>query len=306
MQTLRAFRAGIYSTNVHIRTVGLLYLANLLVSVILLLPLALLLNRSIGHSVVGEHLASTFDLEVLVDFLNSNSAALETYWTVLGWGTVGYLLLSAFFTGGILDSLHSPGRSAYLPRFFGGCGKFFFRFLRLVPYALLCLWGLVWLNGKLNLLIVRIYDQTVHERDAFWAMRAKQLVMLVLLMLLGAVLDTARIQAVQLGSTRMTARFFSSVFLVLRHLPRTLALYSLITVLGLVCFLPYLFVAHTLLSAGSVIFLFLVQQIMMYVRIWWRLCLLAAQMSLVHTVGDAPTAAAFASVLGRTRLERLS
>ena len=255
---------------------------------------------------VGEHLASTFDLEALVDFFNSNSAALDTYWIALGWGTVGYLLLSAFLTGGVLDSLYTPGRSAYLPRFFGGCGKFFFRFLRLVPYALLCLWGLVWLNGKLNLLIVRIYDQTVHERDAFWAMRVKQLVMVVLLMLLGAVLDTARIQAVQLGSTRMTARFFSSLFLVLRHLPRTVALYSLVTLVGLVCFLPYLFVAHSLLPAGSVILLFLAQQVMMYVRIWWRISLLAAQMSLVHTGGDVPTAAAFASVLGRARLERLS
>jgi len=85
MQALRAFGAGVSSTNAHIRTVGLVYLANLLASLILLLPLALLLNRSLGHSVVGQHLASTFDLEALVDFFNSNSAALDTYWTVLGW-----------------------------------------------------------------------------------------------------------------------------------------------------------------------------------------------------------------------------
>jgi len=103
----------------------------------------------------------------------------------------------------------------------------------------------------------------------------------------------------------MTARFFSSVFLVLRHLPRTLALYSLITVWGWFASCPTCSCPHASVG-GSVIFLFLVQQIMMYVRIWWRLCLLAAQMSLVHTGGDAPTAAAFASVLGRTRLERLS
>ena len=72
MQALRAFGAGVSSTTVHIRTVGLVYLANLFASLILILPLALLLNGSIGHSVVGEHLASTFDLEVLVDFLNAN------------------------------------------------------------------------------------------------------------------------------------------------------------------------------------------------------------------------------------------
>ncbi len=306
MQVLRAFRDGVSSTTVHIRTVGVLYLANLLFSLLMILPLALLLDRSIGHSAVGEGLASRFDLEFLVDFLNSNRAALDPYRAALGWGALAYFLLSSFLTGGVLDSLYSPGRSAYFPRFFGGCGKFFPRFLRLVPYALAGLWAVIGLNGKLNLLIERLFDQTVRAREAFWAMRAKQLFILILLMLLGAVLDTARIQAVLMGSTRMTARFFSSLFFVVRRLPRVLGLYSLVTAAGLLCFVPYLLFAHVLLPSGSVLLLFLAQQAMIYTRMWWRVCGLAAQMSLIQGSGEAATAASFASALGRPRLESLS
>jgi len=306
MSVLRAFRDGVSSTHVHIRTVGVLYFANLLFSLVLILPLSVLLDRNIGHSVVGENLASTFDLEFLVDFLNSNRPALQSYWVVVGWGAVAYLVLSSFLSGGVLDSLYSPGRSAYLPRFFGGCGKFFLRFLRLTPFALAGLWGVVRLNGNLSLLIDRYFGQTALEREAFWAMRGKQALILVLLMLFGAVLETARIEAVLMGSTRMTARFFSSFFFVLRHLPRTLALYSLVTALGLASFIPFLFVAHSLLPAGSVVLLFLSQQTMIYVRFWWRVCGLAAQMSLIQSSGQAPSVSAFASALGRPRLERPS
>ena len=104
----------------------------------------------------------------------------------------------------------------------------------------------------------------------------------------------------------MTARFFSSLFFVLRYFPSVFTLYALVTLLGLACFLPYLLVAHHLLPSGSVVMLFLAQQAMIYVRIWWRVCGVAAQMSLVQGSGEAPTTAAFASALGRPRLERLS
>ncbi len=306
MPVLRAFRDGISSTNVHIRTVGILYLFNFLFSLLLILPLAVLVDRAIGHSAVAETLAFRFDLEFLVDFLNGNRAALDSYWVVVGWAAVAYLVLSSFLAGGVIDTLCSPGRSAYFPRFFGGCGKFFPRFLRLIPFTLISLWGIVLINEKLNLLIDRFFDQTVREREAFWTMRAKQLLIVLLLMLLGAVLDTARIQAVLMGSTRMTARFFSSFFFVLLRLPRVLGLYSLLTVLGLACFVPYLFVAHALLPAGSVFLLLLTQQTTVYARMWWRVCVLASQLSLFQGSGEAPSTAAFASVLGKPRREILS
>jgi len=306
MQVLRALREGVLSTGVHIRTVGVLYLANLLVSLLLILPLAFLLDRSIGHSAVGETLASRFDLVFLVDFLSSNAPGLDTTWILLGYGAVGYVLLSSFLSGGVIDTLSSPGRSAYFSRFFGGCGKFFFRFLRLVPFALLSLGILAWLNEKLNLLLDRLFHGTTLEREAFWAMRTKQALLLVLLLFLAAVLDTARIQAVLLGSTRMTVRFFSSALYVLLNLRRVLLLYLLVTLLGLACFLPYFLVAHWLLPAGSVLLLFLAQQAMVYVRMAGRICTVASQMALMQSGEDSPSIAAFAAALGRARRERIS
>jgi hypothetical protein len=301
MQVLRALREGILSTGVHRRAVGILYCANLLVSMLLILPLAFLLDRSIGHSAVGEGLAFRFDLFFLVDFLDANAPALDTYWIAIGYGAVAYLLLSSFLSGGVIDSLSSPGRSAYFSRFFGGCGKFFFRFLRLIPFALASLGALIWLNERLNRVLDRFFHGTTTEREAFWAMRAKQALLLVLLMLLGAVLDTARIQAALLGSTRMTARFFSAAFFVLTRLRRVTLLYLLMTLLGLACFLPYLAATRWLLPAGSVVLLFLAQQAMVYVRMWWRVCTVASQMSLIQAGGEPPGTAAFASAPGRLR-----
>src|SRR5205814_1296529 len=140
----------------------------------------------------------------------------------------------------------------------------------------------------------------------FWAMRGKQALMLALLMLLGAVLDTARIQAVFLGSTRMTIRFFSAAFFVLTNLRRVFVLYSLATLLASASLLPYFLATHWLLPDRSVLLLLLLQQAMMFVRMWWRVCGVASQMSLIQESGEPPSAAAFASALGRTRRERLS
>ena len=304
MPVLRAFRDGFFSTLAHLRTVGALYLANLLVSLLLILPLAMLLDESIGHS-EASGLASTFDLDFLIDFLNSNAAALRTYWIVVGYGAAAYLLLGSFLTGGVIDSLHSPGRSAYLSRFFGGCGKYFFRFLRLTPFALAALAALAWTNSRLNLLLERYFHGTTMEQEAFWAMRAKQVLLLALLMLLGAVLDTARIQAVFLGSTRMTARFIASLFFVLANLRRVFLLYALLALLGLAAFVPYFLIARAL-PAGSVLLLLLAQQAIIWFRMGMRVCTVASQMSLVQSSGEPPTAAAFASVLGRARRERVT
>ncbi|HMC83548.1 MAG TPA: hypothetical protein VKL61_09980, partial [Candidatus Polarisedimenticolia bacterium] len=93
MLALRAIRDGVVSTGVHLRAVGILYLANLLCALLLILPLALLLDASIGHSRVAENLAARFDLIFLVDFLNSNAAALRGWSVTAGYGALAYLLL---------------------------------------------------------------------------------------------------------------------------------------------------------------------------------------------------------------------
>ena len=276
---LPSLRQGFTEAARHYRITLILYAANLAAAAFLALPMAALIDESLGRSVNGQDLAFNFRFEAIVDFLFANRAALETQNRVLGFGALLFAVLAALLTGGVIDTLKSPPRSPLLPRFLGGCGRFAFRYLRLIPYLAVALWGVSLVNTALDRLIVLLFDQSDHEIAAFWAMRGAQGLILVLLLLLAATFDLARILTAFENRTHMVGALLTSAGFVARHAASILALYATLMVLSLGLFVPYVLAGHAILPPGSIVLLLLAQQLVMLLRHFLRVAAIASLMA---------------------------
>ncbi|HYS77948.1 MAG TPA: hypothetical protein VEO94_03860, partial [Candidatus Dormibacteraeota bacterium] len=276
---VRSLRRGFTETARLYRITLVLYLANLVAAAVLAVPMAVLIDESLGRSLSGLALASSFRFETIVDFLQARHDAIASHFRTLGCGLLLYAILAAVLTGGIIDSLKSPPRSPFLPRFLGGCGRFAFRFLRLIPYLGAALAGVYWINRGLNQLIVLAFDQSAHEVAAFWIMRGKQGLVLVILLLLAAVFDLARVLTAFENRAHMAGALLTSLGFVGRHPVSILALYALLLATGLSLFVPYIVAGHALLPSASILPLFAAQQALVLARHFLRVAGFATLMA---------------------------
>ena len=276
---LPSLRQGFTEAARQYRITLVLYAVNLAAAAFLAAPMAALIDESLGRSVNGLDLAFTFRLEAIVDFLFSNRSALASLDRAMGFGALLFSVLAAVLTGGVIDTLKSPPRSPFLPRFLGGCGRFAFRYLRLIPYLAVALWGVSLVNEGLNRAIVLLFDQSDHEVAAFWVMRGKQGLILALLLLLSATFDLARILTAFENRTHMVGALLTSAGFVARHAASILGVYTSLMVLGLLLFVPYILAGHSILPPGSIVLLAVAQQLLMLARHYLRVAAFASLMA---------------------------
>ncbi len=119
-----------------------LWLANTAVAVLAAAPFLALMREELGHSLFGRSVR-TFDVLWLGEmfYKYQNLAPALIAW--LGLSLLVFLLLSVFLNGGIVGRLVDGEGRTTLSAFFGDCGGFFWRFLRLFllsfPFTLLAL-----------------------------------------------------------------------------------------------------------------------------------------------------------------------
>jgi len=192
------------------------------------------------------------------------------------------LVVWLFLVGGILDR-YARRRPLRAQAFFGACGTFFFRFLRLAGIAAIgyyALFGLLhgWLFDRFYPWATR--DLTV-ERSAFALRAALYAVFLGLTAFWNMVMDYAKIRAVVEDRRSMLGAFLAAWRFVVRHPARTGGLYlvnaaAFLFVLGL-----YLLVAPPAAGSGWIVLAgFAVGQAYLIVRLAAKLAFYASQTAL--------------------------
>lgn len=292
------------------RFMAWIYLCNLLLALLLVLPLTGLLRESLGHSLAAEQLRRGFNPDWFAEFqaeasglgasldpsvvgigavLNGLEAFLtgdlfRAYAGVVAVGAL-YLLLWTFFAGGVLDFYNStapPDRETFL----SACARYFPRFLRLALFAALCYY-LIYsrvLEGLGGFVSERLRD-VVDERVAFLWTAAKYLVVLFLLAAVNMVFDYARILTVIENRRSMLLALLRSIRMMGTSL-RPAGLYLLVTLVGLVFLGIYGLLPNkpweqtwrgvtVTLAAG---------QLYILTRIWTRLLFYASQSALCSSL----------------------
>jgi len=277
----------------------LLFGINLMMAALLALTFRHVLATSFGHSMSSEQLLRGFDFTVVADLLKVHGAKVGVLVSQTFWVALLYIGINVFLPGGILGSIINEREPFTLGSFFGSCGFYFFRFLRLFALlaVLLLATGLI-----LGLILAVIYGLlTSHAKSEtgpiilFFVLAVVFAIPMLVLLLAG---DYAKIGIVLEDQRRATRAFRQSLAFVVRNFPRVLglqvALFGVLAVLVVV----YLTVAHvigtsTLLGIAVV---FLLQQSFVCGRVWTRVLTFAGENELMQKIAPHPALTPTATV----------
>lgn len=257
---------------------------------------------SLGSSLDAEKMASGVNSEWWDRFLEAATGLDRTFRpTIIGFGavldnlsrfldngtlplgTVGlvgaYLAVWLFLVGGILDR-YARARPLRTQAFFGACGAYFFRFLRLAvigALGYLVLFGAVhgWLFGGFYRWATR--DLTV-ERTAFAVRVALYVVFLLLTAFWSVVMDYAKIRSVVEDRRSMLGSMLAAWRFVTGHPLKTSGLYLLNALGFLIVIAAYALVAPGAGGSGSMVWAaFGIGQLYLLARLAVKLAFYASQ-----------------------------
>ena len=197
--------------------------------------------------------------------------------TVAG-AAAAYIVLWIFLSGGVLDRL-ARARTVRTAAFFGACGVFFWRFLRLAVGVGLAYW---WIFRYLHpFLFGTLYDQLTRdlttERTVFLIRGGLYAVLLAVLMLVSVIADFAKVRAVVEDRRSMLGAFAASMRFIRRRSLRVAALYFVNTAAFL--FILWLWSTIAPRAGAETWWAFLVAEIYLLLRIWARLAFLASDVA---------------------------
>lgn len=322
MNIARCFVEGFHRVRRAPALLGWVFLASLVVSLPLTAAMREILHSSFGTSLVQENMRRGFDVDWYGEFGRTAAGLASTFGpsvvgalpvvgnlertldgqlfavdrTILA-AAVTFLLAWAFLAGGILLRLARPEEGRTRGSFFSACGVYFFRFVRLLVVAMV-IYGAVfrWVSTPLHRWVERgMRDVTVEFTAMTWTFGVYAVVGL-LLVIAGVSFDYAKIAMVLEERRSALLAFVRGLRFFLAHPGRTLSLYGMLLIVGLLLMSLYALVAPGAGQTGhaSLILTFLVSQCYVLARIFLKLWFLASQALLFRAATRGPEAAAMA------------
>ena len=277
MSVFDIFLNGIKKTIDNLRMWLILFGVQLVFAVVLLRPLGGQLDKMLGHSLMGQDVLKGIGMQVFLEFIidYGQSASLEVklIWII---GLI-YLVTSIFFNGGILGVFVRDEQEFSAHRFFGNAGRYFGRFLRLFLFSIVFIIAALLIHTGLGALFNSIAGDSEPLRILF--LMIKTGILLFLLFFINMVFDYAKIGTVFRDRKRMCKTALQSWVFVFQNLGRTLKLYYLVALLGLLCFVMYSLVGKLFGPSTSlgILLLLIWQQMYAFCRIGVRLNFYASQ-----------------------------
>jgi hypothetical protein len=283
-----------------------------LVTLVTAVPFSMLMRDSIanhlGNSLAAEQAARGFNYRWLIEYQSQAGELGRTLrTTVIGFAAVldnlsalldregrpasilwlgaAYLLLWLFLSGGILDR-YARKRPTRPHEFFGACGVYFVRFLRLAPMIAATYYVLFAYVHPL--LFTRMYASLTRdvtaERTAFYYRVALYAIFGALLIAANATFDYAKVRAVVEDRRSMIGAIAASLRFIRRNFSAVAALYTANGVIFLAVLIVYSVIAPGIGGTAIRVWLgFAVGQIYLLGRLGVRLLFLASETSLFQT-----------------------
>jgi hypothetical protein len=141
----RAMASGMGLVIQRQRVVWWLFLANFILGLIAVLPVRLTLGQLLDHSVASRSLADHFDLSAFVEVLSSPQFSFDIFRSLSLFTSAVFALVVLFAEPGVIQEfrhaagVNAPSRRQSAGEFFGACGEFLLRMVRLLLWSLLLL-----------------------------------------------------------------------------------------------------------------------------------------------------------------------
>ena len=234
----------------------------------------------IGHSLIGREVLQGFGANVFFEFITHYSQTVSLEVTLLLVGGLFYLAVSIFLNGGILGTFIQEGEGFSARVFFGSAGQYFGRFLRLFLFSLPFIIVAFLIDRGFGELFRWISNDSEPLNVIFQILR--RLILLFLIFFINMVFDYAKIRTIFFERRDMFKTGLRSWAFVIQHLCKTLGLYYLVAIVGLLFFALYTFVGKFITASTSItiFLLFLWQQIYAMSRVGVRMLFYSAQVNL--------------------------
>ena len=235
------------------------------------------LGRSTWAIALGNNLDASWIAELIAQ---STVPALPILAAVVGLaGLAGILQL--FLLGGTLQ-IFGVGEPFTAAAFFGGCGRHFWRLVRLALFSLIFFVAAGAIGAGLNMAGLKIWGEGSEASPLIYWSWFRIVALACMLGLCSLAFDYAAIRLAVEDSRKSVRAYLGAFRLVWRARFRTVGLYFVLWLVVLLFFGAYLGVAQLVPQTSLVLvfLLFLVRQVTVLARVWCRLLFYSAQCAL--------------------------
>ena len=227
--------------------------------------------QGLGRTFTGEFLGFGGTLAII-----SGLADRERVNPALAIAAAVSIVLWVFLSGGLLDRL-ARGRPVRTSHFFGACGVFFVRFLRLAVFVGAAYWALFrWLHPFLFSKIYHHFTRDMtQERDGIIVRTLLYVVFACAIALVNVVADFAKVRAVVEDRRSMIGALGASLRFIRRRAFRVTGLYLLNAIAFLVILRLWLQLAPS--AADPTWLALLAAEVYLLVRVWAKLAFMASE-----------------------------
>ena len=284
--TGRAFISGIKKGSRYLKTVVLIYFIQILLAIIVAIQFSKVFGEGIGFTATGFNLLTGYDHSIIADFRRVWNEGLLDVHSGFVWICIIFLMVSVFLNGGMIHAVTTQNRK--IGTFIQSGARYYFPFIVVLIFSLLgiILWGALTLLPLTNLYDL-MFEARISESQVFWIFLASGL-----LFTLGFALIFNWSVLSRIAYIRSEGPIFQCMGFAMRDIfrkfPRGLGLFLLYLSLQIILILIYWTLDGFLgmRSRMLVIIFFLVQQLFVGARIFWRIMLYASIQSLYRADQD--------------------
>jgi len=219
----------------------------------------------LDHSLAAQRLVTGFDVGALSELmLQPGISPLSVSPAAMAYSLVFFVFM-LFVTGGILEVYRRDSRMT-TAEFFESSGAFFWRFVRLVIFLLLCLIPIAIVRAIANKIGGHIEDTAVSAMASVWFSIAAGIVLLFLLLILRLWFDMAEVHSVAQNERRMRRSLAAAWRLTFANFGRLFWLYFSISVVACIGFGFGLWLWMYVLPPTAITGAFFLSQAMI---LWW-------------------------------------
>lgn len=289
MNILHAYSKGFKDTVRSLRMVSWYYLITLLLGLTLVIPYHGVLQEAAGHSMDTVKLLKGFDYTVFKEITHFHGEGIQAFFTAGFWLVLLFMIIGTFLAGGILDQLMARDRRFSPSAFFAGCGKWFWRFLRLMFYHLIVqILVAAIVYGPMAFVLIRKFQNGANEPQLFHTILPFVILHLLIALYFLIIADYARISIVATGTKKVFKQYWRSLAFVSSRFFGTYGLYLLLLVVPLVTLWVFSGISRNVnVNTGMmVLVMLLVQQLFIWLRSGFRIWIYAAQAEYYLTSPD--------------------
>jgi hypothetical protein len=248
-----------------------LWLVNILFSLIMVTPFYFLLQKDFSRSLAGEKLVQGLDLLSLGDIIFKYQGVSSLF---VGWMLVPsllFLFLQIFLNGGIIGRIAAGEEKINICNFFGDCGKYFWRFLRVFLISII---GYLVVFGLLGRILSAIYKAWIKNAATEWTVIIASLLRLLVLLLLFSLVkmffDYAKIRLVAEQSKKAVRATVLNFSFLRGRFFKAWGLFLIVGLVFIVLSAIYLAIARVLPPTRLIpmVIVFLWQQAYVFARAW--------------------------------------